>query len=242
MGAKNWTNNEIEIVIKLNKKGKSSKEISFLIGRSHNAVDKKLRRLGYNSLYKNPILLTKIDYNEVDWNKIQNLYDEGLSWRDLKTKHNISELILRLGKKEGKLIFRTNKDAIKLAHRNKKFKQSCAIGLLRYRQLCQFKFAIKDYPSEFEISLIEKYGWYKAKNRGDNQNGVSRDHMYSVKEGFINNINPYYISHPANCLLMQQTNNIKKKANCSINFEDLKNRIESWNNKYNTELAQLEEL
>jgi len=38
-----------------------------------------------------------------------------------------------------------------------------------YRRACEFKFDIKDYPDKFDFELIEKYGWYKAKNRGDNQ-------------------------------------------------------------------------
>lgn len=66
----------------------------------------------------------------------------------------------------------------------------------KYKLKTRFKFNLSDYPDEFEFSLIEKYGWYKAKNRGDNLNGVSRDHMLSVNEGFNMKIDPYLISHP----------------------------------------------
>ena len=81
-------------------------------------------------------------------------------------------------------------------------------------------------------SLIEKYGWYKAKNRGDNLNGVSRDHMLSVNEGFNMKIDPYLISHPANCKLMVHTDNVSKHKKSSITKEDLIERINSWDKKY----------
>lgn len=80
--------------------------------------------------------------------------------------------------------------------------------------------------------LIEKYGWYKAKNHGDNLNGVSRDHMYSVMEGYRNNIDYNLISHPANCKLLKQTDNVSKRDNCSITLDELNKRIFEWDNKY----------
>lgn len=97
-----------------------------------------------------------------------------------------------------------------------------------YRPSCEFKFNLSEYPNRFDFSLIEKYGWYKAKNRGNNLNGVSRDHMYSVKEGFINNVDPSIISHPANCKLLVHSDNNKKKTTSSITLEELLDRIEKW--------------
>ena len=88
------------------------------------------------------------------------------------------------------------------------------------------------YPNEFDFSLIEKNGWYKAKNHGDNLNGVSRDHMYSIMEGFRNNIDPDIISHPANCKLLLHNDNVSKSDNCSITIDELKKRINEWENKY----------
>ena len=106
------------------------------------------------------------------------------------------------------------------------------IELQKYRVQCQFKFAVKDFPEEFDFSLIKKYGWYKAKNRGNNPNGISRDHMYSVMDGFINHIDPKIISHPANCQLLPQKENASKSSTSSITLDDLLKRIEKWNNKY----------
>lgn len=51
-----------------------------------------------------------------------------------------------------------------------------------YKRQCMFKFALNSYEKEFDFKLIEENGWYKAKNHGDNLNGVSRDHIFSVKE------------------------------------------------------------
>jgi hypothetical protein len=101
-----------------------------------------------------------------------------------------------------------------------------------YRKLCAFRFSLNNYPDEFDFELIKKFGWYKAKNKGDNPNGVSRDHMFSISEGFKQNVDPYLISHPANCRLMQHGENFKKKAECYITLKELEQRIENWNKKY----------
>lgn len=102
----------------------------------------------------------------------------------------------------------------------------------RYKELSKFKFNIADYPDEFDFSLIRKYGWYSPSNRNNNLGGVSRDHMFSIKEGFDKGIDPKIISHPANCLLMVHTENISKNKNSSITIEELMRRIEEFENKY----------
>lgn len=106
-------------------------------------------------------------------------------------------------------------------------------SLRTYRLNASFNFNLADYPEEFDFSLIEKYGWYSASNRGNNLNGVSRDHMVSVKFGYENNIDPKIIGHPANCRLMRHNDNVSKYEGCSITLKELKLRIEKWNNKYN---------
>lgn len=103
-----------------------------------------------------------------------------------------------------------------------------------YKANCQFKFNLLDYPNEFDFTLIEKYGWYKAKNHGDNLNGISRDHMVSIKFGFKNNIDYNIINHPANCKLMRHNDNVSKHSNCSITIDELLCRINRWNIKYNS--------
>lgn len=101
-----------------------------------------------------------------------------------------------------------------------------------YKADCAFSFSINNFPDEFNFSLIKEHGWYRPKNRGNNLNGVSRDHMFSIREGFRNQVDPRVISHPANCKLMQHGKNISKNDKCSISIETLKKRIEEWDNKY----------
>lgn len=101
-----------------------------------------------------------------------------------------------------------------------------------YKRYCQFNFSLNQYPDEFDFDLIKKFGWYKAKNHGNNLNGVSRDHKYSCDEAFKNLIDPYLISHPANCQLLQHSNNISKYNKCSISLDELKQSINEWNKKY----------
>lgn len=101
-----------------------------------------------------------------------------------------------------------------------------------YRHQCNFKFALNQFPTEFDFSLIKENGWYKAKNHGDNLYGVSRDHIFSVNEAFKQQIDPYYISHPANCKLLLHSDNVSKSDDCGITFEELKNKVDKWNDKY----------
>ena len=98
-----------------------------------------------------------------------------------------------------------------------------------YRRAASFKFSLNDYPEKFNFDLIREYGWYSPSNSSNpNLNGVSRDHMISVQYGFENGIDPKIISHPANCRLILQTENFKKRNNCSITIEELIDRIDRW--------------
>jgi len=100
--------------------------------------------------------------------------------------------------------------------------------LYKYRLKAAFKFKLSDYPESFDFSIVEKHGWYSPSNRGDNLNGVSRDHIVSVKYGYDNNIDPGIIGHPANCKLMLHGDNIKKLSSCDITIDELKERISTW--------------
>ena len=102
----------------------------------------------------------------------------------------------------------------------------------QYKQDTKFNFNLSDFPDEFEFSLIEEYGWYKPVNRGNNLRGVSRDHIYSVNEGFKNKVDPKIISHPANCRLMVHSENISKNKKSDITIEELLIKIDNWDKKY----------
>ena len=107
------------------------------------------------------------------------------------------------------------------------------IKLRCYRNSCAFKFALNDYPEEFDFELIKKHGWYSASNRGNNLGGVSRDHMYSVKDGFENNVPAELLAHPANCQLLIHNENVSKHKKSVITLDELKEKIDKWNKKYN---------
>lgn len=102
----------------------------------------------------------------------------------------------------------------------------------KYKADAQFTFNLSDFPDEFNFDLIREYGWYKPKNRGNNIGGVSRDHIFSVKEGFEKGVDPKLISHPANCRLMIHSKNISKNKRSDISLSELKEKISSWNSKY----------
>ena len=101
-----------------------------------------------------------------------------------------------------------------------------------YRNACKFNFSLNDYENEYDFSLIEKYGWYSPTNKNNNLEGVSRDHIISISYGWKNKIDPYYISHPANCQLLPHKDNKIKGTKCGMSLEELKIKILLWEEKY----------
>ncbi len=115
----------------------------------------------------------------------------------------------------------------------KDFRRKDKDALQCYRTDCSFKFSLKDYTEEFDFSLVEKFGWYSPSNKKNNLGGVSRDHMFSVKDGFLQCIDPKFLAHPANCKLMIHNENVSKNKNSSISIIELLQRIETFDKKYN---------
>lgn len=99
---------------------------------------------------------------------------------------------------------------------------------LTYRESCKFTFNVKDYPAEFDLSLLS-VGMFNPKF---NKQGVSKDHMLSISYGKQNKIDPRIMSHPANCRLMLQTENKAKQHHSSLTLAELLERILQWNQKY----------
>tara|TARA_B110000285_G_C15027015_1_gene564679 strand:+ start:444 stop:1208 length:765 start_codon:yes stop_codon:yes gene_type:complete len=114
----------------------------------------------------------------------------------------------------------------------KQFRRRNLTELRKYRLDASFNFNVFNYPKEFNIELINEHGFYSAANRGNNLNGISRDHMYSCKMGLINNIDPKIIGHPANCRLMKHNDNVSKYSNSSITIKELLERIATWEKTY----------
>ena len=102
----------------------------------------------------------------------------------------------------------------------------------KYKLLTTFRFSLNQFPDEFDFSLIEKHGWYKAVNRGNNLGGVSRDHRLAVMDGFKQRINPLLLAHPANCRLLVHSENVSKGCKSELTIEVLLERLSKWNAKY----------
>lgn len=106
-----------------------------------------------------------------------------------------------------------------------------------YRRSCQFRFGITSYKEWFSYAsiLIKQHGWYSTpgSRKGiKNINGCSRDHMFSITEGFQQNISPEIIKHPANCEIKPHKENQSKNTKSSITIEDLYRRIDDFNKIY----------
>lgn len=104
-----------------------------------------------------------------------------------------------------------------------------------YRDRCSFKFDLNKYKDEFDLTLYKKYGTYTAKNRGNNFNGIVRDHMFSVYDAYKISLDPILVSHPANCKLMINIYNLNKNRKSSITLQELILRILKFESKYKTE-------
>lgn len=166
-----------------------------------------------------------------------------VTWGD-KIGTSIKNHIIEKNKNKPKQNKKTCLNCSKLFLKNKFF---CSINckreyernnmnsLIRYRMDCKFNFNLADYNEEFDFKLVEEYGWYSPSNKKNNLGGVSRDHMFSIREGFDLKIDPKIISHPANCELLIHSKNISKNKKSSISLEDLLTKIEEFDKKYNGE-------
>lgn len=117
---------------------------------------------------------------------------------------------------------------------------NCHSNIRHYRSKCKFDFNVFDYPDEFNLDLVKKHGWfspngYKRKNKFVNLTGVSKDHLYTISDGYINGIDPKILSHPANCeiIIHNGPNGNNSKRSSSITLSDLHLKIDVWNKKYN---------
>lgn len=80
---------------------------------------------------------------------------------------------------------------------------------------------IKTYRSiKKNSSKIENWKSKKEKE------GYSLDHKYSIKEGFLNNIDPGIIGHYKNLEVILFKENSSKKTKCSITLDELLSKME----------------
>ena len=98
------------------------------------------------------------------------------------------------------------------------------LALIIYREQCQFNLAgVIDKIEGFD--LLKKLGMYDRKR---NLNGVVRDHIFSVNDGFKRGVDPKIISHPANCRFITHKSNASKSKRSDITLEELMQKIDEW--------------
>jgi len=170
-------------------------------------------------------IITEVEYEKVRTLVNEHLHIDNLSPREINEKYSIGyasdfgtyiKLCL-------KVELKTLKNSIK--NFNDKTGRTITDEKLIYKDACKFLFNINKVTNIPGKSLIKEYGWYHSKK---NLKGVSRDHMFSVAEGYKQGVPPEIISHPANCHIITQSANSSKGYNCSITLEELYIRITHW--------------
>ena len=96
----------------------------------------------------------------------------------------------------------------------------------KYYLECKFTFSDDLLPYLPGFESLVKLGWYNSRS---NLQGVAKDHMVSRNYGWTHSIDPYLISHPANCTILPQVENEQKSSKCSITVNELLERVEWFN-------------
>lgn len=225
-----WTQEEIDIILSMKENDKTPLEISkCLNNRTAIAVEKKLvylRKQNINVAFSGKINKVK----NIDWDYFTEKSKEFSNIKELLKFFNISSKAYYNAIKKklvSPIYYRKPNIEKEREYKSLKGKEG-----YEFRQKCKFKFNVYNYPEYFDLNLIEQNGWYSAKNRGNNFNGVVRDHIYSIDEGRKNNISPEILSHPANCRLIRHSDNIKKHKNSDITLQDLYDKIEKFEEIY----------
>lgn len=106
---------------------------------------------------------------------------------------------------------------------------------MAYKSRAKFNFNVYDYPDYFNLDLLKKHGWYHPNK---NPNGISRDHLMSIQEGWIFKVNPDIISHPANCQLVFHYQNNSKNTKSIITLDELLKKMEKLEKRGRIELLE----
>lgn len=128
-------------------------------------------------------------------------------------------------------------DALTILNTKQKYCKQCANNYsdgLRY--IYSFRFNVYEYPNLFDLNYINTVGWFsnggKYGTKQLNKSGLSKDHKISVHDAIINAYDPYYITHPLNCDIIPQLDNMKKHTTSSISYNELIIQVNEYNLKY----------
>ena len=235
-----WTQGEVDIILSMKKEDKKPLEIAkHLTNRTPQSVESKLKNLRKTGIFVDfSKRLNKL--NSVDWGNFQEKSKDYTNIQDLLNFFKISAKTYYSAIKKNLII--------PIHYRKQTFKKERTYESLKgkegynFRQKCKFKFNVYTFPEYFDLKLLEEYGWYSARNKGDNFNGIVRDHIYSIHDGRKNNIDPIILSHPANCRLIRHIDNIKKHKNSDITIEELYTKIKEFEETYKISLKRIEEI
>jgi hypothetical protein len=245
-----WTKELDNQLVKLVNLGKKHSEIAVELNITKSSVQNRCTRLGVKKIpikehicnnCGNTFLGYVREKRKFCSNHCSNSFSNKNRKLTLETKKKISDKLKNKTTKKNSLVKNSEKNN-EITIRKCRFCkienittprniicETCRFNYYKfYRPSCEFNFNIKENEEKFDMKLVENYGWYSPTNKGDNLNGVSKDHMYSVRDGFINKVDPEIIKHPANCrLILHKENNIKK-FNSIISLEELEERIKNW--------------
>ena len=81
-----------------------------------------------------------------------------------------------------------------------------------------YKRYVKHFKNQQNLTQLPNY---KFRGHSKNTTLYSLDHKFSCQQGFINNIPPYIIGNIVNLEFIPNTENSRKRENCSITMEEL---------------------
>jgi hypothetical protein len=143
----------------------------------------------------------------------------------VRTKESKAKVSIKIKKliAEGKA-----KPPPQFSQKGRSWRKSPNSSWLEYKKSCAFYTPLYILEKIENLHLINEIGWYDPNT---NPTGVSRDHMFSVSDGWKNNIPAEIIRHPANCMLMPILENKRKGKRSSITYEELLQKIEKWRSR-----------
>lgn len=155
----------------------------------------------------------------------QTFVDTGLSPKQIQEKYNLKYTDFGMFMKRCLcMTIRSHKSALQNFHIN--HGTHITDQKIKYKQECEFRFSINNLKFIPGIEHLSKLGMYHPIK---NPNGLVKDHMISKEYGWLNKIDPKLISHPANCRLITNQENITKGSTSSMTLQDLLERIDNIN-------------
>jgi hypothetical protein len=173
---------------------------------------------------KHPDTVTYDDVHQFQAYLQQAIHVENLSPKQLATRHNFvctdfGAII--------KSCFKIKLKDLKTAQKNTAIQKGNAVTDAKslYYQQCEFKLSQEEMTRIPGFDLLIEHGIYHSVK---NPNGIVRDHILSRSEGYQKGYNPDHIRHQANCQFITNYENIKKNSSSDITYDQLLERITSW--------------